>query len=146
MLHLRALRNTQIVVRVGHQQGMVLTTETGMHFVEGPKETEDGGSVPGEIVSVENEFVVNPEVWEVVKPSPDGKSYVVLPHPVAGVRYTTPRVPRVDAAIPVPEASLAAELTELREANATMQAQLAELSALLRTQTAGEGGGKGKKG
>ena len=40
--------------------------------------------IEGEIVDVDDAFVVNPDVWEVVRRSPDGRDVVVLPHPAKG--------------------------------------------------------------
>lgn len=135
-MHLRALKTTQIVVRTGHQQGVVLTTETGMLLVQGPMDQEDGTSQPGQVVVVEEGFVVNPDVWEVVTPSQDNRTWIVLPNPVKGVNYVQARKPASMAqGFRVSDDAMRAELDDLRETNAAMQKQLAELTKLLRAQT-----------
>lgn len=85
---LRALQSTQI------------HTGKGPRFVAGPTETEDGFAVDGEIVEVEDNFTVNPAVWDVVVRSPDGRSHTTMPHPVKGVRYPKGKAPQAETAQP----------------------------------------------
>jgi len=66
-----------------------INTAKGPRFVEGPMETADGFVTDGEVIEVDETFLVNPDVWEVVQRSADGRSITVLRHPVKGVRYAT---------------------------------------------------------
>lgn len=79
-MHLRALLATQI------------NTAKGLVFVNGPEETEEGITAHGSVVEVDNDFVVNPVVWEVVAVDGKGRVTEVLPNPVDGVTYFEPEV------------------------------------------------------
>ncbi len=68
------------------KQATQITGPKGVQFVEGPDITETGVQIDGQIVDVPDGYVVNPDVWEVVRVAPDGRT-VVLEHPVDGVRY-----------------------------------------------------------
>lgn len=122
MIELRALRNTAINVYMGEEKGMCL------RFVKGPEEQEDGSHKPGEIVEVDDLFVVNPDVWEVVRRSPDGRDVVVLPHPARGVSYVVPRSQQV-ATGPNTVGNVGGGVESIE-----MMAALAELAELRRSE------------
>ena len=62
-MKLRAKQDTQIY------------TVNGLVFVKGPElSPQNEQLVPGELADVADDFVVNPNVWEVVKPPADGRA------------------------------------------------------------------------
>lgn len=64
-------------MRLRAKTSTAVHTPKGLVFVRGPELSDDGDNDSGEIVEVADDFVVNPDVWDIVQP-PSGKQKPVL--------------------------------------------------------------------